>query len=96
MKRRTALGLATAVLWLTFAAPVLAEKPDKGDRNADGKPGWGPPIHAPANGVRRATGECHWGGCPNPTPPEHPRPSPPEPRPDPEPPPVIVLPDTAI
>lgn len=102
MKRRTAFGAAALLLWLALAGPAAADKPDKGDRNADGKPGWGPPIHAPAHGPGGGgpPTPCIWLGCPNPSPPERPPIVPPEPRPDPEPvpepPPVVVLPDTAL
>lgn len=97
MTRAKRTGLAIGLVLALIASPALGAKPDKGDKGGD-KPGYGPPIHAPAHGVRRATGECKWAGCPNPTPPE------PDPKPEPQPPivgpgglpPVDDLPDTAM
>jgi len=108
MTRAQRLALTLGLVLALVAAPASAAKPDKSDRNADGKPGWGMPSHAPAHGARQLIEGCHFLGCPNPTPPE------PEPDPDPEPvpepipeppitcatgpclPPVIDLPDTAL
>src|SRR6188508_1962715 len=100
--------VAALLLTLQVSSPALGAKPDKGPRDFDGKPGWGPPSFSHHN---KPPGQppavcgplrielCHQTIPPRP---DHE----PEPEPEPQPPitcasgpclpPIDDLPDTAI
>jgi hypothetical protein len=93
MTRAQRFALTLGLVLALVAAPAAAAKPDKGPRDFDGKPGWGPPSfshhHKPPGPPPAVCGPrrldlCHQVIPPTPDPEPEPDPEPvPEPIPEP-------------